>query len=35
MVSVDHTLGYLMEGGDYLDVFIDATILGIQNWRMG
>ncbi len=29
MVFVDHTLGYLMEGGEYLEVSIDATILGI------
>ncbi len=29
MVFVDHTLGYLMEGGEYFDVSLDATLLGI------
>ena len=29
MVSVDHIMGYLMEGGEFFEVTIDATILGI------
>ena len=28
MVFVDHTLGYLMEGGEYFDTSLDAYILG-------
>ncbi len=28
MVFVDHTLGYLMEGGEYFDTSSDAYILG-------
>jgi len=28
MVFVDHTLGYLMEGGEYFDTSLDACILG-------
>jgi len=29
MVSVDHIMGYLMEGGEFFELTIDATILGI------
>ena len=29
MVFVDHTLGYLIEGGEFLELTIDATVLGL------
>lgn len=29
MVLVDHTMGYLMEGGEYLELTTEATVLGI------
>ncbi len=29
MVFVDHLLGYLMEGGEFLEVSVDATMLGL------
>ena len=29
MVFVDHTLGYIMEGGNYFDTSLDAYILGV------
>lgn len=28
MVFVDHAMGYLMEGGEFLEVTLDATVLG-------
>jgi hypothetical protein len=28
MVFVDHVMGYLMEGGEFLELTLDATILG-------
>lgn len=29
MVFVDHVMGYLMEGGEFLEMTADATVLGI------
>jgi hypothetical protein len=29
MVLVDHVMGYLMEGGAFLEITVEATILGI------
>ncbi|MEM2994704.1 MAG: hypothetical protein QXI91_01630 [Candidatus Bathyarchaeia archaeon] len=29
MVFVDHTMGYLMEGGEFLELTTDATVLGV------
>lgn len=29
MVFVDHVMGYLMEGGDFLELTTEATVLGI------
>lgn len=29
MVFVDHTIGYLMEGGEFFELTIDATVLGL------
>ncbi len=29
MIFVDHTIGYLMEGGEYLEITPEATLLGI------
>jgi len=29
MVFVDHVMGYLMEGGEFLELTLDATVLGI------
>lgn len=29
MVFTDHVLGYLMEGGEFLEMTADATVLGI------
>jgi hypothetical protein len=28
MVFVDHVMGYLMEGGEFLELTLDATVLG-------
>lgn len=28
MVFVDHLMGYLMEGGEFLEISVDATLLG-------
>jgi peptidoglycan biosynthesis protein MviN/MurJ (putative lipid II flippase) len=28
MVLVDHVMGYLMEGGEFLELTLDATVLG-------
>jgi hypothetical protein len=28
MVFVDHVIGYLMEGGEFLELTLDATVLG-------
>jgi O-antigen/teichoic acid export membrane protein len=28
MVFVDHVMGYLMEGGEFLELRLDATVLG-------
>lgn len=29
MMFVDHTLGYLTEGGEFLEVSLEATLLGV------
>jgi len=29
MVFVDHVMGYLMEGGEFFEMTLDATVLGI------
>ncbi|RZN55473.1 MAG: hypothetical protein DSO09_05830 [Candidatus Methanomethylicota archaeon] len=29
MVFVDHTIGFLTEGGEFIELTLDATILGI------
>ena len=29
MVFVDHVMGYLIEGGEFLETTVDATILGV------
>lgn len=29
MVFVDHVMGYLMEGGEFLEMSVDATVLGV------
>jgi hypothetical protein len=28
MVFVDHVMGYLMEGGEFLEMSVEATVLG-------
>jgi len=28
MVLVDHVIGYLMEGGEFLEITVEATVLG-------
>jgi len=35
MVFVDHTLGYLIEGGEFLELTIDATVLGLGLLTVG
>jgi O-antigen/teichoic acid export membrane protein len=30
MVFVDHVMGYLMEGGEFLEFTLDATVLGFS-----
>lgn len=30
MIFVDHTMGYLMEGGEFIEITADATVLGIS-----
>jgi hypothetical protein len=29
MVFVDHVVGYLMEGGEFFEMTVEATLLGI------
>jgi len=29
MVLVDHVMGYLMEGGELLEMTVEATVLGV------
>ncbi len=29
MVLVDHVMGYLMEGGEFLEMTVEATVLGV------
>jgi hypothetical protein len=28
MVFIDHVMGYLIEGGEFLELTLDATVLG-------
>ncbi len=29
MIFIDHIISYLMEGGKFLEINVDATILGV------